>query len=451
MNELRDINIIEWNAPKLEILDLSNNRLQLARLFDNQPVTECQNLKYLDLSYQTLTPSDCFYIFSLFTEMPNYGARVTWRLQNLVYFDIFHTPCVWNWKNSYYFAENNSLQFVNLTSTAIEYLNDQVQCAENVQLKTELLNLNNNGLQCINKEFFKLCNWSSLNILKFRNNYLGYGKQLCGNETTSGSLDFLSPLWNLTDLNLRENFMPDDLPSDFLRNHFNLEQLHLSRMYLKDLTCSIGHMKKLCLLDLWANKINCLNTPQLRDINSNIHCTPTRKSISKTFQLNLMLNPLRCSCECLHFYESMNNVQNVVVFVNFTHYQFSFDNGKKVNLSRLKYILFKLSHQCVPEYWFIDVNNFICTLAIYTTILVGAVLFRFRHTLRYTWLKHKMHRLYLERHLLDPKYQFDAFVSCDRTGATWVKKNFLPYLENAQTELKFSVAQRFLCWNYCHN
>ena len=53
-----------------------------------------------------------------------------------------------------------------------------------------------------------------------------------------------------------------------------------------------------------------------------------------------------------------------------------------------------------------------------------------------------MHRQYLERQILDPKYNLDAFVSCDRADAIWVKRNFLPKLENQQTGLKFCVAQR---------
>ena len=53
-----------------------------------------------------------------------------------------------------------------------------------------------------------------------------------------------------------------------------------------------------------------------------------------------------------------------------------------------------------------------------------------------------MHREYLERHIVDPKYRFDAFVSCERNDAIWVKRNFLLKLENQETGLKFCVAQR---------
>ena len=60
----------------------------------------------------------------------------------------------------------------------------------------------------------------------------------------------------------------------------------------------------------------------------------------------------------------------------------------------------------------------------------------------YIWLKHKMHREHLEKHLVDSKYSFDAFVLCVRADAIRVKRNFLPKLENEQTRLKFCVAQR---------
>ena len=162
-----------------------------------------------------------------------------------------------------------------------------------------MLNLDGNDLQCINKHFFNDCDWRNLNILKLRNNELGYGKQLCGNQTSSGRFDFLQPLRNLTHLYLDGNFMPNDLPPDFLKNQFNLEELYLSDMSLSNITFTIRNMKKLHLLDLSSNKIGCLYTPQLRDINSIINYKPTKWNHFKKLELNFTLNPLRCSCECL--------------------------------------------------------------------------------------------------------------------------------------------------------
>ena len=94
-----------------------------------------------------------------------------------------------------------------------------------------------------------------------------------------------------------------------------------------------------------------------------------------------------------------------------------------------QFIIVKLHYKCISTDWSPLTNQAIHIRITYWIIILGTVLFRFRHTLRYFWLKHKMHRLHLERHLLDPKYRYDAFVSCDRCGAIWVKQNFLPNLK----------------------
>ena len=39
-------------------------------------------------------------------------------------------------------------------------------------------------------------------------------------------------------------------------------------------------------------------------------------------------------------------------------------------------------------------------------------------------------------------YNYDAFISCTREGAKWLKKYFLPKLENNNTGFKFCIAQR---------
>ena len=138
----------------------------------------------------------------------------------------------------------------------------------------------------------------------------------------------------------------------------------------------------------------------------------------------------------------MRNVRHYITFTNLDSYQCTFDNGRKVSLSNLHLIVELLNSECLLIDWTLLVKTTISMLFLYSLILIATLLFRFRHTLRYIWLKHKMHRLHLERHILDPKYHFDAFVSCERADAIWVKRNVISKLENQQTGLKFCVAQR---------
>ena len=40
------------------------------------------------------------------------------------------------------------------------------------------------------------------------------------------------------------------------------------------------------------------------------------------------------------------------------------------------------------------------------------------------------------------KYKYDAFISCTREGAKWIKRHFIDRFENDKLQLKFCVAQR---------
>ena len=180
----------------------------------------------------------------------------------------------------------------------------------------------------------------------------------------------------------------------------------------------------------------------MRDINKIIHYNPGKRNITKVFELNLSHNPLRCSCSCLEFYQWMRTVHKYVNFTDFHSYQCTFDDEKLVNLSDLNLIVDILRFHCVPRDWSPMRKATFTIFIVFTLILTATTSFRFRHTLRYHWLKHKVHREYLERHVLNQKYRFDAFVSCDRVGAIWAKRNFLPNLENESTGMKFCVAQR---------
>ena len=213
-------------------------------------------------------------------------------------------------------------------------------------------------------------------------------------------------------------------------------------MALTNLTLKMGHMINLNLLDLSYNKIPCLYNSRMRDINTIIGYTPMRRNISSILEINLSDNPLRSRCSCLEFYQWMQKVRPYITFIKFNSYQCTFDNGQKVFLTDLNLIVETLNSQCVSTNWSLVLRTTTAIVTVYMFIILAMTLYRYRHTLRYIWLKHKMHKAYVERQILDPKYSFDAFISCDRSGAIWVKRNFLPKLENEQAGLKFCIVQR---------
>ena len=302
------------------------------------------------------------------------------------------------------------------------------------------LDLRDNDIKCVYPSVFNQYDWSDLNILDLSHNKLGSVSYVHTNA--SHFWDFLMPLWNLTDLYLDSNHLQYVLQPNMLLNQTNLQSLHLSQTKLTNLTLKMGRLTDLQLLDISNNAIQCLYTSEMRDISKIIHQTPERRNLSKLFELNLSDNLLHCSCSCFPFYLWMRNVRPYINFTDFSSYRCKFDNGTSTDLSDLNLIVAILHSQCLPRDWSPVISAATTILITYSLILIATTSFRFRHTLKYIWLKHKMHREYLERHILDPKYRFDAFVSCERTDTNWVKTNLLPELENEQTGLKFCIAQR---------
>ena len=415
----------KFRVPAVQWLDISYNRL------DKFDIPILHQLYYLDISDQTLSVN-CL--------SPASGLGMKFFPDSLAFIDFSGTPLCYTPITCVFQAK-----YVNLRKTGLRILTGQEVLCQRRHNKVAIsyLDLQENHLQCVNLTFMAQYDWSTLNVLKLSKNKLASDdNDVCGNIQPAHHMDFLKPFWNLTDLYLDGNFVENDLSPDILLNQTKLQPLHLSHMSLTNLTLKMGHMMNLNFLDLSYNKIQCLYTSRLRDINTIIGYIPRRPNISTILEINLSDNPLRCSCSCLEFYQWMSKVRPYIIFTEFNSYQCTFDNGRKVLLSDLKLIVETLHSQCVSTDWSPVLKSATVIITVYLLVLAVATLYRFRHTLRYIWLRHRMHRQYLERHILDQKYSFDAFISCDRSGAIWVKRNFLPKLENQQTGLKFCIAQR---------
>ena len=428
--DVKDFDFASLHVPTLRWLDISYNRISS---FDT---TEMQQLMYLNISRQT--SKRCF---SEYTILPD----------SLMFVDFSETARCSSLSICLFHVE-----FVNLrnTNTKLTKFFSDVKlfknkdffapCSSITRKKVAIkhLDLQDNDIKCINSTIFTQHDWSALNVLKLSNNKLGSDDSACADTNVTQFMDFLKPLWNLTDLYLDENPIKYVFLPDMLLNQTKLQSLHLSLTRLTNLTLKMNHLMDLKLLNISRNKIQCLYTSTMRDINKIIHYNPGKQNTSKVFELNLSHNDLRCSCSCLEFYQWMRNFRPYITFTDLDSYQCTFDNGRKEVLSDLNLIVDILRFQCVSRDWSLLTKTTTTILTVFSLILIATTSFRFRHTLRYIWLKHKMHRQYLERQILDPKYNLDAFVSCDRADAIWVKRNFLPKLENQQTGLKFCVAQR---------
>ena len=98
-----------------------------------------------------------------------------------------------------------------------------------------------------------------------------------------------------------------------------------------------------------------------------------------------------------------------VVLTNKENYQCEFNDGVTTNLHDIQFAIAKLESQCYSYIWFKVYASSQCL--VYFLISGISLLYRFRHDLRYLFLKLKLNRHKL-RHLLNPgEYTYSAFVS----------------------------------------
>ena len=197
----------------------------------------------------------------------------------------------------------------------------------------------------------------SLNVLKLCNNQLGSDESKeCREIQRLYFMNILKQFWNLT--------------HDMLYNQTQLQSLNISDTILTNLTVKIGHLTNLKFLDLLQNKIQCLYTSTIRDINTIIHYTPEKRNVSKVFQMNLSHNPLLCTRSCLEFYQWIGNVRQYITFKDFNSYECTFDDGHKVNLSDLKLIVDVLHSQCPLTDWSLVKRTSTAIITVYMFILL---------------------------------------------------------------------------------
>ena len=224
---------------------------------------------------------------------------------------------------------------------------------------------------------FNQYDWSALNILDLSNNRLGLDGS-CAVTNTSHFMDFLRPLWNLTDLYLDGNPIKDVLQPNMLLNQTKLQSLKLSQTLLTNLRLKMDHLVDLTLLDISHNDIQCLYTSAMRNINTIVYHNTRRGNVFKVLEMNLSHNPLRCTCFCLEFYMWMRKVRTHINFTDFNSYRCTFDNGREVSLSEVNLIVDILHSQCLSTGWSLVKRTTTTILILYSLIVAATTSFRFR-------------------------------------------------------------------------
>ena len=234
-NRISGINTgIYAGLKSLEVISISYNQMSspidlILELF------ELPNLRYLNLSRQNqitaLRSRRSVYITNLSCRSPHTACAVRFP-RNLTHLDLsysgFQLPAI----PPLSLMNNNSLQFVYLSSNSIRMMPEPFYCPSYGKIKPvfEFVDLSNNIVECINSSYFNHCDWSSLNVFNLSGNRMRQVFEKTCNHNMTYFLAFLQPLWNLTKLDLSGNVINNNLLLDSFQKQNLLEELYISKI-----------------------------------------------------------------------------------------------------------------------------------------------------------------------------------------------------------------------------
>ena len=140
---------------------------------------------------------------------------------------------------------------------------------------------------------------------------------------------------NLTKLDLTRNEIKN-LPSSIFIHQYVLEHLNLSKNSLMFVKFQISHMKNIQSIDLSDNLISQFDQTLLDDIDF-------LKLHSPDFTVNMMGNPIQCSCETRTFLWWMYRKRSM--FSQFDEYSCIYNN-EAMNFGNLSFLLKNLDFRC---------------------------------------------------------------------------------------------------------
>ena len=424
----------------LETISMSYNRMS-SPVDLTAELLELPNLRFLNLSHQNqLIPQranrirrgEHDYVSHFCFSSLNFGCVVRFP-ENLTHVDLsysgLHLPAI----PEIAMMNNNSLEFVYLSSNSIRRMPKPFYCPFNNSPFFKLVDLSNNKLECINSSYFNHCNWSHLNVLNLSGNRFRKVFEKECNQNMTYFLGFLRPLWNLTKLDLSGNMINNNLLFDSFENQKLLEELYISKMGFKNLPIKISQMERLKYLDISFNNLECFSREVMIEL-SNLSSIQQQIYNKTVFKVNLNNNPLRCNCKCYPFLKWLKATKISFEQSNLTCTLDEVTYNLSTSLNEVTLILEEI---CFPHTWFhvivgaqLTVIFFIITLAMLR-----------RHKFRLYFLYLQLRTLLISKIAVDDVKTFHAFISYATPDRQWVKKRLIKNLEKRR-KLKLLVASR---------
>ena len=298
--------------PNLEVLTVTHNNVHdYAKLFANLFIA--QHLRKLDISYQNtfVPPSTCGNqrIISGAANEEN-RFRSKWKRETntntkfpiiwpkkLEWLSLSFTQIRFSPVPHFRTKMNGSLKYLDVSNNVFATMPEPFFCYGAIP-PFEHVDVSNCEVQCVTNNFFRHCKWS-LKFLNASHNKLGLFQGGCNKNPNPRDFSILfEPLTTLVTLDISYNSL-SFLYEDFLKTQKYLRELTISH---NDLTSWRSNMTKwihLELLDLSYNSLTTLSLETRLTLNK-LDGNPKHRT-KEHISLNLVGNPLKCTCENIPF------------------------------------------------------------------------------------------------------------------------------------------------------
>ena len=200
------------------------------------------------------------------------------------------------------------------------------------------------------------------------------------------------------------------LPYSTFENQQRLKFLNLSKNSIISVTFKIFHFKNIQIIDLSDNLISQFNQKLQADMDS-------LKAGSPNFTINMLGNPIQCSCETHTFLWWMYHKRSM--FTQFNEYTCIYNN-ELMKFENMRRLLDNMDFQCSKNL----IMKLAAGLLAFVIFMVALSVFVYRHKwdVKFFCLRFITDRkAYQELQDDDTEYEYDAFVSYHKDDRGWVR------------------------------
>ena len=257
----------------------------------------------------------------------------------------------------------------------------------------------------------------SIRTSRLRISSLVLHENLLGEELGANGDKIFKAFKDLKTLDLASNQIKS-LPYSTFENQHELEFLDLSKNSLSQMNFKISQMTKIRTIDVSENLLSQFDK-SFQDV------VDLLKSRSPNFTVNMLGNPIQCSCENLQYLWWMYRKQSM--FIRYKEYTCLHDN-EQIKFINMRKLLDKLDYRCSLDL-VVKVSAGIL-VSIILVVTISFFLYRHKWDVRFFCLKFITDRkAYQEFEESVIEYEYDAFVAYHKNDLAWVRNELYQNLD----------------------